>query len=259
MRHRINKSGAMAPLFLTNKMYIRLFMQVYKEDNYMNTLTTNKKFNIFNPSWILNWEMAQELLCPKLINTEHHSELLFTTPHYDIPNLHLSIIFKVDISEYMPNSYVNVTEKLMNGWDVNTEQLLKVALQNQIPRLYKMASYNNNESFTLERCSNLEKLEQEQFYMLTNKGNILGASIFLKDGLLKELAEKSNMNFYILPLSLHETILIPVSHRTDDSDSYFLDMVCNVNHSAVTEEEVLDNAVYFYNREIGEFSYITAW
>ena len=56
-----------------------------------------------------------------------------------------------------------------------------------------------------------------------------------------------NSDIFILPSSVHEMILIP--KRPDLNQSAFLDIVAEVNHSQVPEEDVLADSVFFYNKK----------
>ena len=67
----------------------------------------------------------------------------------------------------------------------------------------------------------------------------------LYDGLLRDFARKTGRNFYIIPSSIHEVILIP---DTLDMDiRYMKAMVKEVNGTEVALDEVLSDNVYRYD------------
>ena len=65
----------------------------------------------------------------------------------------------------------------------------------------------------------------------------------LYDGLLCDFARKVGRNFYIIPSSIHEVILIP-----DTLDIHYMKaMVKEVNGTEVSPDEVLSDNVYRYD------------
>ena len=84
-------------------------------------------------------------------------------------------------------------------------------------------------------------------YVLTNEQKLFGAACILYRDQLKSFAEKKNADLYILPSSVHETILIPSIPSLNQEA--FLDIVSEINRSQVEEEEVLADSVFFYNKK----------
>ena len=64
---------------------------------------------------------------------------------------------------------------------------------------------------------------------------------------LKLFAEKTGSDLFVLPSSVHEVILIP--EKSNLNPQSFLDIVAEINHSQVPEEEVLADSVFFYNKK----------
>jgi hypothetical protein len=62
------------------------------------------------------------------------------------------------------------------------------------------------------------------------------------DGIAQILGD----DFYLLPASIHEWIIIPESAVNDRL--HLLSVVRNINCYEVLEEEVLSNDIYFYSR-----------
>lgn len=73
--------------------------------------------------------------------------------------------------------------------------------------------------------------------------------------MLEQIAEKFGSGFYILPSSVHEVILLPVTTEIRGSVAEMRSMVREINASDdVPEEEVLSDEVYYYDREGQELS-----
>ena len=73
-----------------------------------------------------------------------------------------------------------------------------------------------------------------------------GATCLLYKDLLKHFSEESQTDFYILPSSIHEVILVP----TLENDCYgeLSDMVREVNDSQLMDDEILSTHAYYYSR-----------
>ena len=56
-------------------------------------------------------------------------------------------------------------------------------------------------------------------------------------------------SFYVLPSSIHETILVMDKDRK--CGKKYSDMVCEVNEAVVEEKEILSDHAYFYDKENG--------
>jgi len=83
-------------------------------------------------------------------------------------------------------------------------------------------------------------------YVLTNQQRFLGACCILYDDVLKEIAERLDSDLYILPSSIHEVILMPVT--VTESVPALSQMVCDINQSEVSAEEILSDHIYYYHR-----------
>ena len=84
-------------------------------------------------------------------------------------------------------------------------------------------------------------------FVLTNSEGLFGASCMLYDQLIHSYAERFQSDFYILPSSIHEVILVP-AFKNELMD-LFSEMVREVNQSQVAAEEILSDHAYYYSRE----------
>ena len=71
----------------------------------------------------------------------------------------------------------------------------------------------------------------------------------LYDGLMRKLALRMNTDFYIIPSSVHELILIPVAEdiTRDDLD----DMIKSINSTEISKEEVSQIPLIFIQGRMG--------
>ena len=107
--------------------------------------------------------------------------------------------------------------------------------------------------------------EMHQMYILTNRNKINGAGCILYPDVLKTFADMMVHDLYIIPSSVHETLLIPIfpddEDVVEDPDSIYYGMtqeemlnamIQEVNITQLTPEEVLSDHAYKYIRATGE-------
>ena len=82
--------------------------------------------------------------------------------------------------------------------------------------------------------------------VLTNSTGIFGAASLFYPFILEMIGERMGGNYYIIPSSVHETILIP------DNEDYLLseleEMVWEINRTELMAEDWLSDSVYYYDR-----------
>ena len=196
----------------------------------------------------------------RLVNCDKNKELLEKIPHRCFLNLaivYFAVIDNVDNGRGIVTIYNNHLEH----WKVGEELLYKLAMKNT-PVLYpaELKPMNQVVSDMIlkeDRDIDVDTLiahvdsmnEQFPMYVLTNTYRSYGASCMLYDGLMRKLALRMNTDFYIIPSSVHELILIPVAEdiTRDDLD----DMIKSINSTEISKEEVLSDTSYIYTRENG--------
>ena len=90
---------------------------------------------------------------------------------------------------------------------------------------------------------------EDRMYVLCNKDKIYGASILLDQKLMQSVIDRIGNEFYILPSSVHECLVVPASQDMEPSD--LVAMVLEVNSTTVSNEERLSNNIYTYSIEDG--------
>lgn len=90
--------------------------------------------------------------------------------------------------------------------------------------------------------------ENSQMLVLTNKNKYLGATVFFFPDMQKRIAEIVGRDYYVLPSSVHELLIIPDRGNFKPND--LADMVQSVNNQMVSSEEQLGNKVLFYRADM---------
>ena len=74
-------------------------------------------------------------------------------------------------------------------------------------------------------------------------GSFMSPAVFADDSVLKKYKE----NFYILPSSIHEVIIVPANMNLEVKTMQR--MVSDANSTVVDKRDILSEKVLFYNRE----------
>ena len=117
---------------------------------------------------------------------------------------------------------------------------------------YGEFSIDNVRQMIKEEVDKMRAQAEMDMYVLTNTSRNFGAVCITYPGVLKEFAREHNSDFYIIPSSVHEVILILGEQMSVEEMNL---MVEEVNEREVDSIDVLSNHVYQYKRELEEIIY----
>lgn len=208
--------------------------------------------------YIKSYDTVKEKIYCKLVNTNANQEFLKEIP--SIPFLDLSIIFFVKVAEIGDSlGSVTVYNKQLNQWSVDKEILLEDALKNgdvitkKIGAAMKSVLEIEGNQEMLEELEEMEQMCKEEgipeMLVASNEANHYGAYSMLCTEKLYEIAKEQDKNLFILPASVHETILVPDTEESEDKAMELSEMVKEVNATGLLKEEILSNSVYYFNRD----------
>lgn len=183
----------------------------------------------------------------KVINRDKNQELLKKVPHIQIvENSDLVLIFciLVDESKEMRATTI-ITDYLMAHFNFSLSELIAVAKENT-PKLFPATFRSMSEVFAdLIPIFPAPDEPNDFMWVLSNTRNINGASCMYYEHMLEEIAHRLNGNFFVLPSSLHEVIIVKDDNGVDTS--FLCEMVKEVNQTSVEEEDFLSDTVFYYN------------
>lgn len=203
----------------------------------------------FEHSWDLeqvkDLSKIQSKLGYKLISAERNEELLSTLPHtlfHDLAVVYY-ILFEVDNHG---SATIPITHDFLEFWEISISQLHKLAIESA--PLLLPASFLPMRVVVAELmgCECEEDILEDDFlFVLTNPLRNYGAACLLYPGILEQIACQLGENFYVLPSSIHETMIVPESQSP--SLETLQEMVKEINETQMDVEEVLSNKIYYYN------------
>ncbi len=182
----------------------------------------------------------------RLLGQKSSQELLKKVPF--IPYLDMVIVFYVMVSipDY-GSVFLVISMEQMKEMGLTESDLYRQARLNtplQLPPEFKSMQELMQEDYP---C--LVSRERTDLYVLTNQKRQFGAAAILYDGQLGNVGRRLEEDFYVIPSSVHETLIVPVS-EAPDPDS-MRKIVREINTVIVEDREVLSDEVYFYDREKG--------
>lgn len=185
---------------------------------------------------ILDFEKIKSQISCKLINAEKNKILLKDVPN--LPMMDLAIVFywSVPVGETEQGA-VMIKNSHMDHWKIPISVLYRHALEN-MSRLCSPVFVPLSEFVK-------DLPEDGPLYVLSNDTGINGATVIIYPQIMKMIYERLESNYYMLPSSIHEFLVIP----EDDSLSpeRLKQIVRNVNRTQIRQEEFLSDHVYYFD------------
>ncbi len=256
-------------------VYLEDFYEKYQEGTAMEDIIKEIK-EIYEKSkldkdidmeFFTEYEKAKGRIVYKLIYYDKNRELLKNIPHREYLDLAIVYYYLVDMKEFA-NATILIHNKHLDYWKVDEEELYRLATKNT-PKLLRMHFCGmmdvlkelTEEDFWLEDKEKdadddnrlLMEAHSEKdatgMYVLSNVSRLYGASAVLYEGVLAYCHERLGGDFFILPSSVHEVILVPDEGQV--TREKLSQMVREVNATQVEVQEQLSDFVYYYNAENG--------
>lgn len=204
----------------------------------------------FDVQSLTDYEQMKDKLAMEVVATDRNADLLAKVPHQEMEDMAVVYRFVME-SDESGRASILVSNDLLDKMGVTPEQLHADALENAPelrPAVIKgmsevmmdMMGEDAHEMFGID-----EFPQDEMMYVATVPDKISGAGVIAYQEFMDQAAEKLGGDFYILPSSIHEVLLVK-----DDGAVNFNDlksMVEDVNATQVAPEEKLTDSVYHYD------------
>lgn len=194
-----------------------------------------------------DYGQVKDKLFMEVISAEKNSEILSSVPHKIMADI--AIIYRFQHGE---NASVMISNQMLDVWGISAEQLYEDAV--------KIAPKNRPVEFRsiMEFLTPLMGMEPDiysddvKMYVATVKNGVKGAAVIAYPGFLDRVAKKISGDFYVLPSSIHEVVVVPDDENVDPS---YLnkEMVAEINMTEVLPEDILTDNVYHYDSVVHIF------
>lgn len=221
-------------------------------NNILTVYEMHKKDCYVDTSPLLSYENVRDKVIYKLINTDKNTELLQHIPHIAFHDL--SIVFQVAIArETFGNAYILIRNEHLATWGVSLDRIYDDACHNTpIMNKYEIKEIDDAIRELMLSKEPEEPKEMEQaplsMFVLGNSYGYQGAACILYPDLLKKFADSINSNLYIIPMTIHEVLLLPTKDSFRLGYEEFKNMIREINVTQVPDEDILSNSLYYYDR-----------
>lgn len=229
-------------------------------DSILAFYDSQKADSQFDVSFFYSFDQAKDKIIFKLINYSKNKELLETIPY--VRYLDLAIVFYCTVdSNLFSQASILIQNHHISFWNTNKASVLHYAKKNtpslfpsEFKKIYDIFQENSNGSFSkdffLDAQENITC--NIPMYVLTNLNKTHGAACILYENMLSKISSTLESDYYILPSSIHELIIIPVKSNARYQE--LSEMVSSINASQLAYEEILSDHVYFYSRKTNTLS-----
>lgn len=248
-------------LNISPTIYLNEYYEGYENGRYtlysivnhiIETYKKNKTDKSVDMKFFLDFDSVRPFIVHRIINTERNKDFLKDVPHVEF--LDLSIVFMAIINGYTNYkdglASITVTNSHCKIWEIGIDELIFTARQNT-PRLMPATLKTMDEILMKAKASGAEDIPTSAYgsnmTVVSNNYGLYGASTMLDKNYLRDLSDAFGSNYYILPSSIHELIVLVDNFGTYSEE--LKEVVRSINATMVDPVEVLSDSVYYFDRE----------
>ncbi len=201
-------------------------------------------------SEVADYEKMKGKLRIRLAGREQNAAYLEEGP-YRMHPVGAEVVY-VEIARTEEGNFgMRVTHKNLKQWGVSEQELFETALENSQKEdgIRFKPLWSEIYEISGQEMPEGESMDQDGPYLLTNQFRDQGAAVVLYPGVLEEVYKKMEGDFYILPSSVHEVLIL--SKEAGFTPAELKRMVMEVNQKQVAPEERLGNDVYEFQGKTG--------
>lgn len=200
-----------------------------------------------NFDFFKDFDMACSLLSYKLALAEPNRERLRDVPVRYIEDLVMIPICIVTIKGN-ENGSVTITRDHLKMWEISEEELWENIMDNTTV-VFPASVKGITEYLRMPFLPVSDILDD--VYVVTTESGYQGAGAVLYPGVLRKIAEKVGEDLFVIPSSVHETIVMPAL-KCQIPPECIRQMIGEVNTSVIRDEEVLSPSLYYYSLQRDE-------
>lgn len=193
-------------------------------------------------------ELTKETLTEKayicVCNTEMNRDFLKGVPHEEIEDLSVFVKFRVS-----DNASITITNDIAKNLQLTGEEILSMARRNTDRQEFSVRTLQSvlAGAFGADFGEGMDQQQPmiPQIFVMSNDNNVDGASCIASRAALDKAMEKVGEDFYIIPSSRHEILLVPSSLGFGIND--LREMIHDVNQTEVSVQDYLSDNLYYYN------------
>ena len=202
---------------------------------------------------LTDYSQMKEKLAMEVVSAEANKDMLQNVPHQNMEDMAVVYRFVLN-SDEDGRASILVTNQILDHMGVTPEQLHADALENapQIkPAEIKGMSEVMAEMMGYDQAAMMGIVpvapEDEQMFVATVPDKVHGAGVLAYQDFMDQAAERAGGDFFILPSSIHEILIVPDNGKMDLKELEA--MVKEVNATQVAPADKLTDSVYHYDSQ----------
>lgn len=260
----LKENQIVAPAFNLNQLY-----EMYQSDPEISMESIMRNITElvldapeqFDPKSITEYENAKKKLFIRVSSAEKNEEMLQNVPHQMREDLAITYHLAIRIDDMGVGS-TTITNDILKRYGISEEQLHADAMENSpnIMPLHidvigsiieKMLGIDFEDAVSDSTEKSIEEIISEgmqvepPMFGVTNESTVNGASTIFYPGVMEQIGNGVQGDFFIIPSSVHETIVIPDKGDLDCQKLQAL--LQTINKEKVAPEERLSDHVYHYD------------
>lgn len=187
-------------------------------------------------------EVVLKHLHVAVINFKRHQDILAEMPYLKVNDLAVVPMLTASNGDHIPVLYKHAEKMGISG-----DMMLAMAIKNHAKILPPVLTAETILQGEKEGFDELDKLpEDEMMYVLSNKEHVYGAAAIVDKDTLDTISRKLGGDFYILPATMHDVLIVPDKKGIDLS---FLRKGLKIYGKEPSDVEFLSDNIYRYKAD----------
>ncbi len=235
-------------------VYLEPFYRMHQQGADMETIVgkileyhqKNKVTARIDADFLADFERVKHHIVCRLVSCEKNRYLLKHVPHRHFMDLVIIFYFELENPAFGKGN-VQIQNAHLKLWGISADELYEAAMKNEtaVAACEFMSISDMFEAMTGIAVEE-DMTDLLPMYVLTNKERDFGAASLIFPHVLETVAGKLNGDYYVLPSSVHECMILPVPDGCGMNEKELRRMVCEINRDHVSEDEILGDSVYRY-------------
>ncbi|MDO4170600.1 MAG: DUF5688 family protein [Lachnospiraceae bacterium] len=189
-----------------------------------------------------SYENVKDRLIVRMVSSKENKEWLSNVPHHNVEDM--AAVYRIVLTKNEQGlTSIPFDNRLLAHYGITKKQLHEDAIESE-SKHYPLKIQCITE--VLKGMADIPFGSEEiPLFVATNELSLNGAGVITYPDFMEQASKRLKGDFYMLPSSIHEVLLIAESEAGDYHD--LLDMVKEVNKTVVMPHERLTNNVYHYD------------
>lgn len=197
---------------------------------------------------LTNYDQMKNTLVVQVIPTDRNADMLADIPHKNIEDMFLVYRMQIDQNETGTSS-VLITNAMLENYGVTLDQLHQDAMDAAV--INNPATFRSMQEVLSDLMGMpadlMPPMDSPQMYVASVESSLNGAGVIAYPDFMNQVAEQVGGDFFVLPSSVHEVLVIPDDGSMNRHDLEL--MVREVNASEVLPKDQLSDNVYHYDSQ----------